>query len=246
MRIFKVINVLLLYSFVSASAYAGYLRSNVGLSAGYLNIAMTKWNEDVNEKYNEYILQGFNPTMYLYRDSLDFNVFIENQFEFSVGRISFDIKYSYLHVFTPDNNTYWPDGTLYENTHTGIYTSFAGIGTKYMHSFDRMEVYAGFDLGMYLIEGRQDIKGFYEDGTILKDYVLLFHIPQCNFWGGNLTAGTNYWINELVAFSLETGYRFGTGNITSYKNDTISDRVVFNVDYSGFFIKTGLIFNIWK
>lgn len=231
-----------------------YDSTNLELSGGYAGVAMTKWNNVIDNSTNEAAAMGFRSVFNHINNSFIFSSVIDNGFNSSIGKINLYFKYEYLSILTKEDIEYWPNGVLFYNSTNEIRPSYFGLGGKHQiinfsTVYPKFYLTVGADFGIFFTYGFQRGNKYLSDGSLYYEYEKKFEIDKSIFVGGNVELGLNLWFNDRLGIFINGGYRIADGslhtNMVSCTDLTqIGTKEWWNMDYSGLFVKIGLLIGI--
>lgn len=233
-----------------------YNSTDLVITGGYAGLNMSKWNHDVDIANLDLALMGCTYRSSYIDDAIDFSASVNNLFNTVVGIVSICLKYEHLSIYSMDRTAAYPTGELWFNTTTMMRPSYFGIGVNYVVEFNNdnhrwFNIFLGGDVGLFFTYGFQSQNGYLTTGDKYYWVYNDFNAKNNLFWGGNINIGGNYWITDRTGFEISGGYKMAKGAI-DYKitEHTDASKVGtdgwFEVDYSGFFIRGGIILTIWN
>ena len=220
-----------------------YLRACFEFTGGYAGIAMTSWNKVRKEFVGEKELEGFYSEYKEVSNAGTFNINLVNIMKTKWGIFGINIRYDYLSIINSNLKLYFdPEKTkIYVRESSVLRASYFGLGLRYyLFNSDNnhwLDVYVGVDEGLFFNWGNVGIT--YKDiiGNVSSHTNDKFNAISEPFWGGDYELGINLFLKELVGVTIKTGYRVAEGWVSGAGTYYI-------VDYSGFYIKGGVLINI--
>jgi hypothetical protein len=240
--------------FTSTFLYAfdiKYEKTTLELSGGYAGVAMSAVNKAMDNfiAFNSSIGNSSNEKHFTNGDI--FSLDVDSYFLTSIGRFSTTLKYENIPLYHNDGIYYYPNGNIYYRIIETYHPVFFTTGIKYWIDFNNnlpnYSMFFGGDIGVNSTNGifnQKDYEIGYEN-----NYQYVFNNSfNCS---GNVEVGAQIMILERIGFRITCGYKIAPGVVneicTKHERPAlVGKNDFFAVDYSGSYVKLGLLAMIFS
>jgi hypothetical protein len=254
-KIQNIILILIICLSFAAIARGEYLKTYIELTGGYGGVAMTKWNQEVDQANAEDFRTGYLPNSENISNENQFGVTILSDFSSPIGTISGYINYNYLSVYKTDRVVYFSDGTISYREMSMLRPSYLSGGIRYIYDVVTEKeacarAFVGMDGGLFSTYGFYEHFGYLASGSQYYWKNDNFDFNDSLYLGGSINIGLDIWFSKWIGINTSLGYREANGFVNyTCKNSTIPSDIntksYYHVDYSGFYIKGGISLCLW-